>query len=69
MGNLCVSMAADDVDAAKKSKEVDAANEAAFKKVSMWFNLVLEEGKKMGQVMNGRLGHDCITITRLAGGL
>jgi len=33
MGNLCGSMSADDAEAAKKSKEVDAQNEAAFKKV------------------------------------
>jgi hypothetical protein len=33
MGNLCTSMSADDLKAAKMSKEVDQASEAAFKKV------------------------------------
>lgn len=33
MGNLCASMSAEDLKAAKMSKEVDQANEAAFKKV------------------------------------
>lgn len=36
MGNLCVSMSKEDVMAAKASKEVDQANEAAFKKVCTW---------------------------------
>lgn len=33
MGNLCTSMTADDIKAAKMSKQVEQANEAAFKKV------------------------------------
>lgn len=36
MGNLCMSMSKEDVIAAKASKEVDQANEAAFKKVCTW---------------------------------
>lgn len=36
MGNLCTSMSAEEIKAAKMSKEVDAANEAAFKKVRVF---------------------------------
>jgi hypothetical protein len=35
MGGLCSGMTADEADAAKKSKEVDQLNEAAFKKASL----------------------------------
>lgn len=34
MGAMCSGMSSEEVDQVKKSKEVDAANEAAFKKVS-----------------------------------
>lgn len=49
MGNMCGAISADDIQAAKTSKEVDQANEAAFKKEQEKIKLLLlgagESGK------------------------
>lgn len=49
MGNMCGAISADDIQAAKMSKEVDQANEAAFKKEQEKIKLLLlgagESGK------------------------
>lgn len=49
MGNLCGSISADDIEAAKISKDVDQANAAAFKKEQEKIKLLLlgagESGK------------------------
>ena len=49
MGNMCGAISAEDIKAAKMSKEVDQANEAAFKKEQEKIKLLLlgagESGK------------------------